>query len=141
MKKRATFDFPRPLRVVCAGTKCAQCRRIMPQYVISSQQVVREEVEECRRPLREQVQRCLEQWDVCSSSSSDSDSFCGWRVGSRALGPQQPKASTTEERSARRKKAQPEATASDTFLAARVAALRATSSRSDAKSEQKLERS
>lgn len=35
-------------------------------------------------PLRDVVARCLEEWDVTSEDSEESDDFCGWRVGSRA---------------------------------------------------------
>lgn len=35
-------------------------------------------------PLKDVVSKCLEEWDVQSDSSEDSDEFCGWRVGSRA---------------------------------------------------------
>ena len=38
-----------------------------------------------RLPLREVVQRCLDDWGIQSDSSEDDDDFCGWRVGSRAL--------------------------------------------------------
>ncbi len=38
-----------------------------------------------RVPLRSVVARCLADWEVQSDSSEDSDSFCGWRVGSRAI--------------------------------------------------------
>ena len=36
-------------------------------------------------PLRLVIARCLEEWDVTSTDSDDSDDFCGWRVGSREL--------------------------------------------------------
>ena len=60
----------------------------MPNYVVveAPRTAFPQELEE-RRPLREQVFICLQQWDVDSSSSEDSDDFCGWRVGSRALPP------------------------------------------------------
>ena len=35
-------------------------------------------------PLRDVVARCLEDWEVTSEDSEESDDFCGWRVGSRA---------------------------------------------------------
>jgi hypothetical protein len=38
-----------------------------------------------RIPLSQIVARCLEDWDVESTSSDDEDDFCGWRVGSRAM--------------------------------------------------------
>ena len=39
-------------------------------------------------PLREVVQRCLEEWGVQSTDSDEADDdFCGWRVGSRVEAP------------------------------------------------------
>lgn len=39
-----------------------------------------------RLPLRDVVSQCLRNWGVNSDSSDeDSDDFCGWRVGSRAV--------------------------------------------------------
>ena len=59
----------------------------MPNYIVSSTTLPQpmDEGRVIRLPLREQVARCLEEWDILSDSSADSDDFCGWRVGSRAL--------------------------------------------------------
>ena len=61
----------------------------MPQYVMVNEPPLPppppEGAERMRIPLREQVARCLDDWEVTSSSSDDSDDICGWRVGSRAL--------------------------------------------------------
>ena len=57
----------------------------MPQYVVVDAPSTAQGAERMRIPLCEQVSRCLDDWDVLSTSSDDSDDFCGWRVGSRAL--------------------------------------------------------
>ena len=41
--------------------------------------------DEPRVPLRLVVSKCLDDWGIESDSSEDTDDFCGWRVGSRAV--------------------------------------------------------
>ena len=41
--------------------------------------------DEPRVPLRLVVSKCLDDWGIDSDSSEDTDDFCGWRVGSRAV--------------------------------------------------------
>ena len=63
-------------------------RAFMPNYVVGAAPLPRPletGLDGHRRiPLSQIVARCLEDWDVESTSSDDEDDFCGWRVGSRA---------------------------------------------------------
>jgi hypothetical protein len=110
----------------------------MPRYVVVEAPRALPDEPERRRPLSEQVAQCLAEWNVDSDCSSDSDEFCGWRVGSRAqalLPPAPLSQSSAHAKKAVRaavhaSRAKEGAQPSDIALAARVAALRAVAATS-----------